>query len=66
MIAIGATPEEGLELVSAEGPEGQLGKRYKQADGELEVLVTKAGAGVLAAGGAPLVLKDSKPLPASD
>ncbi|ATD72309.1 MULTISPECIES: hypothetical protein [Gordonia] len=45
----------------------QLGKRYTAEDAPgLEVLVTKAGAGTLAIGTVPLVLKDAKPLPASD
>ncbi|GAC01381.1 hypothetical protein GONAM_25_00430 [Gordonia namibiensis NBRC 108229] len=45
----------------------QLGKRYTSVDAPgLEVLVTKAGAGTLAIGTSPLVLKDAKPLPASD
>ena len=41
-----------------------LGKRY--VHGELEVLCTKAGKGSLALNGAPLGLKQAKPLPASD
>jgi hypothetical protein len=44
----------------------QMGKRYTEDTGALEVLVTKPGAGTLAIGTTPLVLKDSKPLPASD
>ena len=43
-----------------------MGKRYTEDTGALEVLVTKPGAGTLAIGTTPLVLKDSKPLPASD
>ncbi|MBD0863579.1 hypothetical protein IA539_20605 [Gordonia sp. zg691] len=45
----------------------QLGKRYtSDAAPGLEVLVTKPGAGTLGIGTTPLVLKDAKPLPASD
>ncbi|MDH3752486.1 MAG: hypothetical protein OEU32_01340 [Acidimicrobiia bacterium] len=44
----------------------QLGKRYVDADDSIELLCTKAGDGSLAAGGAAMVLKESKPLPASD
>jgi hypothetical protein len=44
----------------------QMGKRYVNADESLEVLCTKPGAGSLAADGAALVLKENKPLPASD
>lgn len=42
-----------------------MGKRYVD-DGGAEVLVTKAGAGSLAVGSTLLVLKEAKPLPASD
>lgn len=42
-----------------------LGKRYVDESGA-EVLVTKAGAGTLSVGDAPLTLKEAKPLPASD
>ena len=43
-----------------------LGKRYVDEDDTLEVLCTKPGAGTLAVGGRPLVLKSAKPLPSSD
>ncbi|MBV8347361.1 MAG: hypothetical protein JOZ49_07470 [Mycolicibacterium sp.] len=42
-----------------------MGKRYVDESGA-EVLVTKAGAGTLSVGEAPLTLKEAKPLPASD
>lgn len=42
-----------------------MGKRYVDENGA-EVLVTKAGAGTLSVGTAPLNLKEAKPLPASD
>ncbi len=60
-------PAAGLELDPALAGGSPLGKRFT-LDGEdgLEILVTKAGAGTLADGTTPLVLKDSKPLPASD
>jgi hypothetical protein len=44
----------------------QIGKRYVDAGGTLELLCTKPGEGTLALGDAPLVLKEAKPLPASD
>ena len=44
----------------------QIGKRYVDAAGTLELLCTKPGEGTLALGSAPLVLKEAKPLPASD
>jgi hypothetical protein len=44
----------------------QIGKRYVNAAGDLELLCTKPGAGSLAAGGVPLAVKGAKPLPSSD
>jgi hypothetical protein len=44
----------------------QLGKRYADDDLGLELLCTKGGQGTLAVNGAPLPLRDAKPLPASD
>lgn len=45
----------------------QLGKRYTaEGDEALELLVTKAGAGTLAGGETPLVLKEARALPSSD
>lgn len=44
----------------------QLGKRYKSADGAVEVLVSKPGACDLHYDGTPMELKDAKPLPSSD
>ena len=44
----------------------QLGKRYKSADGAVEVLINKAGACDLRYDGAPMDLKEAKPLPSSD
>ncbi|MBW0018350.1 MAG: hypothetical protein JO236_12515 [Mycobacterium sp.] len=42
-----------------------VGKRYVDAAGS-EVLVTRPGAGTLTVGAAPLSVKATKPLPASD
>lgn len=44
----------------------QIGKRYVDEAGDLELLCTKPGEGSLAAGGTPLVLKEAKALPSSD
>jgi hypothetical protein len=44
----------------------QLGKRYASDDLGLELLVTKAGQGTLAANGTELPIKAPKALPASD
>jgi len=66
LIEIGAPVPSGLKI--AEGAEGgsQLGKRYVDAAGGLELLCTKPGAGSLAARGEALALKGAKPLPSSD
>jgi len=44
----------------------QLGKRYVNEAGDLELLCVKPGKGSLAVGGAALTIKGAKPLPASD
>ena len=44
----------------------QLGKRYKSADGAVEVLVNKPGACDLRYEGQSMELKEAKPLPSSD
>ena len=66
MVALDVPPESGLILIDVGGGPSELGKRYTGTDESLEVLVTKAGAGTLADGGVPLVLKAAKPLPSSD
>jgi hypothetical protein len=44
----------------------QLGKRYTDESGELELLCTKPGEGALSVGETLLALKAAKPLPSSD
>lgn len=44
----------------------QLGKRYKSADGAVEVLINKPGTCDLRYDGVPMELKEAKPLPSSD
>jgi hypothetical protein len=44
----------------------QMGKRYTNEAGDIEILCTKPGEGGLAVGGAPLEIKGAKPLPSSD
>jgi hypothetical protein len=61
--------EVGAGVVAVPGRLGGsvLGKRYTSPDDEsLEVLVTVPGEGSLGDGDADLVVKDAKPLPASD
>ena len=43
-----------------------LGKRYADDELGLELLCTKAGKGSLSVSGAPLPLKEARPLPSSD
>lgn len=43
-----------------------MGKRYVDGAGTMELLCVKGGAGSLSVDGIPLVMKDAKPLPASD
>jgi hypothetical protein len=56
----GATPDP----AAAQGT--QIGKRYVNEAGDLELLCTKPGAGSLTVDGMPLALKGAKPLPSSD
>ena len=44
----------------------QIGKRYVNDEGSLELLCTKPGEGSLALAGEPLKLKEAKALPSSD
>jgi len=44
----------------------QIGKRYVNEAGDLELLCTKPGEGSLAVGGTALTLKEAKALPSSD
>jgi hypothetical protein len=43
-----------------------MGKRYVDTGGSFELLCVKPGKGSLAVDGVPLVIKEAKPLPASD
>jgi hypothetical protein len=57
-----APPDPKPELTG----ETKVGKRYADEELGLEVLVTKAGLGLLAVNGAELLVREAKPLPASD
>jgi hypothetical protein len=66
LIEIGADPPAGLSI-SDDAKEGtQIGKRYTNEAGDLEVLCTKPGEGSLGVGGTLLAIKGAKPLPSSD
>ena len=57
----------GGQTLSEDAAEGtQIGKRYVNEAGDLELLCTKPGKGSLAAGGTALTVKGAKPLPSSD
>jgi len=66
MHALDAEPPAGatLDPDAAEGT--QLGKRYVNEAGDLELLCTKPGKGTLSTAGTALTVKGAKPLPASD
>ena len=61
-----AQPPAGATLHPDAAGGTQLGKRYVNATGDLELLCTKPGRGSLRADGAPLAVKGAKPLPSSD
>jgi hypothetical protein len=53
--------------ISADHVNGVLmGKRYVDAPGTFELLCVKPGKGSLSVNGTPMIIKDAKPLPASD
>ena len=65
MVAVGGEKPADAVLDPAFADGNAMGKRYVD-DGGAEVLVTKAGAGSLSVGATALVIKEAKPLPASD
>ena len=66
MLALGAEPSDGA-MIAADAKDGtQIGKRYVNEAGDLELLCTKRGDGTLALAGAALTIKGAKPLPSSD
>jgi hypothetical protein len=66
MVPLGEEPPADLAVDPAFAEGTTLGKRYTNAGGDLEILGTKPGAGSLSVGDEVLVLKEAKPLPASD
>ena len=64
LIAMG---EEGGGAISDDAKEGtQIGKRYVNEAGDLEILCTKPGEGSIGVGSTLLQVKEAKPLPSSD
>jgi N-methylhydantoinase B/oxoprolinase/acetone carboxylase alpha subunit len=73
VLTCGGTPMIALAETAAGGSPAddaadgtQLGKRYVNEAGDLEVLCTKPGDGSLGVDGTLLVIKEAKPLPSSD
>jgi len=66
MIDVATTPSEGVSISPDAAKGTALGKRYASQGGDLELLCIKPGEGSLGVGGAPLALKEAKPLPSSD
>jgi len=66
LLAEGEDAAAGLALDASAAQGTQLGKRYTNESGNLELLCVKPGEGSLAAEGVDLVLKGAKPLPSSD
>ncbi|MFM1723801.1 MULTISPECIES: hypothetical protein [Rhodococcus] len=59
-------PEQAADPVGDTSGDLQLGKRYCNADGTVELLCTKPGTGVLTVDGETLGVKAPKAMPASD
>ena len=59
-------PDAGGEIDPAHANGTLMGKRYVDAAGTFELLCVKPGKGSLSVDGVPLIIKEAKPLPASD
>ncbi len=66
LLGEGETAGASVALDDAAAQGTQLGKRYTNESGSLELLCVKPGAGSLAAEGVALAIKGAKPLPSSD
>jgi hypothetical protein len=67
MIEVQAEATPGLTPAGGPGHGTRLGKRYTGgADSGLELLVTRPGSCDLTVDGEPVLIKEAKPLPASD
>jgi hypothetical protein len=66
MVTADVTPTDGTSVLPGYDAGTQIGKRYADAAGGIEVLSTKGGQGSLSLGDEPLVVKDAKSLPSSD
>ncbi|MFT5481374.1 MAG: hypothetical protein ACI9GW_000015 [Halieaceae bacterium] len=59
-------PDNGGDLDPEFANGSQMGKRYVDEQGTIELLCVKPGKGSLSIAGAALAVKDAKPLPSSD
>ncbi len=66
MLPLGTEPPAGAAIADGAKGANQIGKRYVNEAGNLELLCTKPGDGLLALAGAELTVKGAKPLPSSD
>jgi hypothetical protein len=66
LVELGAAPSAGGVVAAGADGGTQIGKRYVDEAGALELLCTKPGQGSLAANGKLLSVKGAKPLPSSD
>jgi len=66
LIPITEQRDEGRSPAAPHDAGTQMGKRYVNEAGDLELLVSKPGAGSLSVGEAALEVKGAKPLPSSD
>lgn len=66
MVPMGSAVPEGLKAMPGFDNGTQIGKRYVDESGELELLCTKGGTSSLSLGETVLEMKEAKPLPSSD
>lgn len=66
MLDLDEEPPSGGSVAADASGGTQIGKRYVDEAGTVELLCTKSGEGSLAIDGALLQLKGAKPLPSSD
>lgn len=66
VIELGAEPPAGAAIDPEQKQGTQMGKRYTNEAGDVEILCTKPGEGGLALDGEALQVKGAKPLPSSD
>jgi hypothetical protein len=65
-IELTADADASLSLDAAHSDGTLMGKRYTRDAGDIELLITKAGAASLSVDGETLAIQESKPLPSSD